>query len=95
MNLKHDRRLPLVLAILALAAIAILLGLSAHGHHDECHDYCWVCHSSIGAIGLPAVSFLIIVVWSLHGRSLDIVRALHDLDANLHTAPRAPPRLSL
>ncbi len=85
----HRPRIPA--ALLALAAMAILLGLAMHGHHDDCHGYCWVCHSSLGEIGLPAVAVIIVVVWSTRILSHDTVLALNSLDANLHSAPRAPP----
>lgn len=83
--------LRILATVLALAAMAILLGLAMHGHHDDCHGYCWVCHSSLGKIGLPAVAFIIVVVWSARILPLDTILALNDPDANLHSAPRAPP----
>lgn len=84
-------RTRLTAVFLALVAVAILLGLGTHGHHDECYDYCWICHSSVAEIGLPAATVDIVVVWSSHTLAYDTILALHDLDANLHTAPRAPP----
>lgn len=91
MSSSPRQRFHLVAVVLALAAVGILLGLGSHGHHDECHDYCWVCHSFFGMVGLPAVAFTLLVVWTSRNSLHDSILALHDLDANLHTAPRAPP----
>lgn len=79
-------------ALLALTAVVILLGVAGHGHDDPCqHDECWVCHSSLGHIGLPAASFLVLVVWVYRSRALYALREPQDIDSSLHTAPRAPP----
>lgn len=91
MNLSTNQRFRNIMAFLALAAVAILLGLGTHGHHDECHDYCWVCHSSLGVIGLPAATFLVVFVWVFRNSTHEFVRVLHEYDSNPHTAPRAPP----
>jgi hypothetical protein len=91
MNLSDNQRFRNIMAFLALAAVAILLGLGTHGHHDDCHDYCWVCHSSIGAIGLPAVTFLIVIVWVYRSITTELVRVLRTYESHPHSAPRAPP----
>ncbi len=77
--------------LLASAAVIILLGMAGHGHHDACHDVCWLCYSAASALGLPATFFLWVMLWIVQTR-LPAATIVQTADATLRPAdPRAPP----
>jgi hypothetical protein len=91
MPLRRDYRFRLVPALLALAAMVILLGLAVHGHHDACHDYCWLCHLSLTAISLPTSVVRNVTNCSpVHFLEAAEV-ALPDPYCLIPSSPRAPP----
>ena len=69
-----------------------LLGVAAHGHRDACHDSCWLCHSSLGSVGLPAVVITPLIVYAASYICIERIPALVGCDVDLSTSPRAPPQ---
>ena len=93
MLFRPTHRIRLIGACLALAAVLVFFAAAAHGHNDHCHDFCWLCHSSFGAIGLPAALVAFLIVWRSSLLHVDLTPDFVSRDVVLHTSPRAPPAI--
>jgi hypothetical protein len=88
---RPNHNLRLIGALLALVAALVFLGAAAHGHHDACHDFCWLCQSSFGAVGLPATIVAFLIVWATSFIRVELTPDIIACDVTLHTSPRGPP----